>query len=129
MVHYCFNEIPDRLVKVKSPPIHKHFNNFVYVIQVFESYCVKVAHISHFKRCYREMGPKKFLRWILHFSESWHTVYCMVQYNYNGKMTTFRKMRNSPQKTFLAPFFDGMRLKWHMWATFTKKQKILSPSL
>ena len=24
---------------------------------------------------------------------------------------------------------DSMHLKWHMWATYTKKQKILSPSL
>ena len=63
-------------------------------------------------------GPK-FFEVNFAFLESWrfpialynvHVIHT-VWYNYNGKTPTFRKIQNSPQKNFVAPFLDSVRLK------------------
>ena len=77
------------------------------------------------------MGPKLFFEVNFAFFCKLAFSHCNSQYtgwsNYNGKMPTFRKMQNSPQNIILAPVLNSLCLKGHMQATFTKKQKILSP--
>ena len=75
---------------------------------------------------YWELGPKLFFE--VNFAFFWKLAFshcnCTIQYtvNYNGKTPTLRNMQNSSQKKFLHPFINSMCLKWHMWATFTRKK-------